>query len=45
MGLTDDVAEASYDAIKPEGGAEMADPVSGIVTEGIPTMGALGLNP
>lgn len=39
------MAEASCDAIKLEGGAEMADRVAGIVAAGIPTMGHLGLTP
>jgi 3-methyl-2-oxobutanoate hydroxymethyltransferase len=39
------MAEASCDAIKLEGGAEMADRVRGIVNSGIPTMGHLGLTP
>lgn len=39
------MAEASCDAIKLEGGAEMADRLSGIVRSGIPAMGHLGLTP
>lgn len=39
------MAEAGCDAIKLEGGAEMADRVVGIVRSGIPTMGHLGLTP
>ena len=39
------MAEASCDAIKLEGGAEMADRIKGIVDSGIPTMGHLGLTP
>jgi 3-methyl-2-oxobutanoate hydroxymethyltransferase len=39
------MAEASCDAIKLEGGAEMADRMAGIVTAGIPAMGHLGLTP
>jgi 3-methyl-2-oxobutanoate hydroxymethyltransferase len=39
------MAEASCDAIKLEGGAEMADRVAGIVAAGIPAMGHLGLTP
>lgn len=39
------MAEAGCDAIKLEGGAPMADRVSGIVAAGIPAMGHLGLTP
>jgi 3-methyl-2-oxobutanoate hydroxymethyltransferase len=39
------MAEASCDAIKLEGGSEMADRMSGIVAAGIPAMGHLGLTP
>jgi 3-methyl-2-oxobutanoate hydroxymethyltransferase len=39
------MAEASCDAIKLEGGAEMADRMAGIVAAGIPAMGHLGLTP
>lgn len=39
------MAEASCDAIKLEGGIEMADRLAGIVAAGIPTMGHLGLTP
>ncbi len=39
------MAEASCDAIKLEGGAEMADRLAGIVAAGIPAMGHLGLTP
>ena len=39
------MAEAACDAIKLEGGAEMADRVAGIVAAGIPAMGHLGLTP
>lgn len=39
------MAEAACDAIKLEGGAEMADRVAGIVRSGIPVMGHLGLTP
>jgi 3-methyl-2-oxobutanoate hydroxymethyltransferase len=39
------MAEADCDAIKLEGGAEMADRMAGIVCAGIPAMGHLGLTP
>ncbi len=39
------MAEAGCDAIKLEGGAEMADRIQGIVAAGIPTIGHLGLTP
>jgi 3-methyl-2-oxobutanoate hydroxymethyltransferase len=39
------MAEASCDAIKLEGGAEMADRMAAIVAAGIPAMGHLGLTP
>jgi 3-methyl-2-oxobutanoate hydroxymethyltransferase len=39
------MAEAATDAIKLEGGAEMADRVAGIAAAGIPAMGHLGLTP
>jgi 3-methyl-2-oxobutanoate hydroxymethyltransferase len=39
------MAETGCDAIKLEGGAEMADRVNGIVQAGIPAMGHLGLTP
>jgi 3-methyl-2-oxobutanoate hydroxymethyltransferase len=39
------MAEAGCDAIKLEGGNEMADRVRGIVAAGIPTLGHLGLTP
>jgi 3-methyl-2-oxobutanoate hydroxymethyltransferase len=39
------MSEASCDAIKLEGGKEMADRVAGIVKAGIPAIGHLGLTP
>jgi 3-methyl-2-oxobutanoate hydroxymethyltransferase len=39
------MAEASCDAVKLEGGIEMADRLAGIVASGIPAMGHLGLTP
>jgi 3-methyl-2-oxobutanoate hydroxymethyltransferase len=39
------MAEARCDAIKLEGGAEMADRLAAIVRSGIPAMGHLGLTP
>jgi 3-methyl-2-oxobutanoate hydroxymethyltransferase len=39
------MAEAACDAIKLEGGIEMADRMAGIVAAGIPAMGHLGLTP
>jgi 3-methyl-2-oxobutanoate hydroxymethyltransferase len=39
------MSEASCDAIKLEGGAEMADRIYGIVSAGIPAIGHLGLTP
>jgi 3-methyl-2-oxobutanoate hydroxymethyltransferase len=39
------MAEAACDAIKLEGGAEMADRIEGIVHSGIPAIGHLGLTP
>jgi 3-methyl-2-oxobutanoate hydroxymethyltransferase len=39
------MAEASCDAIKLEGGAEMADRIAGVRAAGIPVIGHLGLTP
>ena len=39
------MAEAGCDAIKLEGGAEMADRIAGIARAGIPVIGHLGLTP
>jgi 3-methyl-2-oxobutanoate hydroxymethyltransferase len=39
------MSEASCDAIKLEGGAEMANRINGIVQAGIPAIGHLGLTP
>jgi 3-methyl-2-oxobutanoate hydroxymethyltransferase len=39
------MAEAACDAVKLEGGAEMADRMEGIARSGIPVMGHLGLTP
>lgn len=39
------MAEAACDAVKLEGGREMADRIHGIVSSGIPTIGHLGLTP
>ncbi len=39
------MSEAGCDAIKLEGGAEMADRIQGIVSAGIPAIGHLGLTP
>jgi len=39
------MAEAGCDAVKMEGGAEMADRMAGIAASGIPVMGHLGLTP
>ncbi len=39
------MAEAGCNAVKLEGGIEMADRIAGLVRSGIPTMGHLGLTP
>ncbi len=39
------MAEAACDAVKLEGGREMADRMTGIIAAGIPCMGHLGLTP
>ncbi len=39
------MAETACDAVKLEGGKEMADRIHGIVSSGIPTIGHLGLTP
>jgi len=39
------MAEAGCDAIKLEGGSEMADRIAGVVAAGIPAIGHLGLTP
>jgi 3-methyl-2-oxobutanoate hydroxymethyltransferase len=39
------MSEASCDAVKLEGGAEMAERIHGIVSAGIPAIGHLGLTP
>jgi len=39
------MAEATCDAVKLEGGAEMADRIEGIANAGIPAFGHLGLTP